>query len=279
MKSHLQVGTWPYQIPKWRLKKIFRCSSRLSSFSQLRLPIYWSDIRRWHFRRVLRFHGAFGACDHLPERRLSNASTLPFLRGFKMWLLMLLVFRIWKSWKWDENRIQGIFGRLASWVLSHSFRWLDPSHPFVTPHSVPAPPPFLRQWRDQWPIWCALLVMRCMQWLSHPKNDGFRKNWWQVSWKELWNQGSFWMCLDQPDLSAAWSAIPWFFAFSVMKKSLTHFLLHPKKWNGHRSFPFSSGPKSWTRGGWCCLSFPTPPSASDCHQVAALWVWSTAVRA
>ena len=95
-----------------------------------------------------------------------------------------------------------------------------------------------------------------MQWVSHPKmmalgrTDGkfhgqrsFETGWSFADFTPIWTVGpstqvvrwffrdtfGFWMCLDQPDFSAAWSAIPWFFAFSVMKKSLTHFLLHPKK--------------------------------------------------
>ena len=217
MKSHLQVGTWLYQTTKWRFKKIFRCSSRLSSFSRLRLPIYWSDIRRWHFRRVLRFHGAFWACDHLPERWLPNASTLPFLWGFRMWLL---VFRIWKWDENDENLIQGIFGRLNK--LS--------CFPFFPPMARPKSPIqcllHLRfcgsdaiSGQFDAPCWsCVACGCRTQKWWLG------RKNLWQVSWtKELWNQGSFadltplkwtvdsggevvsvtigfWMFLDQPDL-------------------------------------------------------------------------------
>ena len=257
MKSHLQVGTWLYQTTKWRFKKIFRCSSRLSSFSQLRLPIYWSDIRRWHFRRVLRFHGAFGACDHLPERWLPNASTLPFLWGFRMWLL---VFRIWKWDENDENLIQGIFGRLNK--LS--------CFPFFPPMARPKSPIqcllHLRfcgsdaiSGQFDAPCWsCVACGCRTQKWWLG------RKNLWQVSWtKELWNQGSFadltplkwtvdsggevvsvtigfWMFLDvsgstwftvnlkYPEfmvsnklftLSAAWSAIPWLYLLRYLNRA------------------------------------------------------------
>ena len=208
---------------------------------------------------------------------------------------------------------KGSLGDLTSWVVSHSFlRWLDPSHPFsACSTSVSAA--------------VTRSVANLMRLAGHalhvafaPKNDGFRKNLWQVSWtKELWNQGSFadltpwkwtvdsggevvsvtigfWMFLDvsgstwftvnlkYPEfmvsnklftLSAAWSAIPWLYLLRYLNRDP---LSSPPKKCWPQFLPIVQVP---TRELCGCLSFPTPPSASDCHQVAALWVWSTAARA